>query len=111
MKLQEKLRSLRQEQELSVDTMAKRTGISAPYIRQLENGRKTNPTGAVLKKLATALGTTVADLIGASTAIPDTSLKHIPPSLRKMVRSRDQAGRCGNAPIDSLPGQTAPYRR
>jgi transcriptional regulator with XRE-family HTH domain len=47
--------------------LAEAAGLSKGYLWQLENGEDPNPSLAILTKIATALGTTVADLLGQPT--------------------------------------------
>jgi len=48
---------------LSQMALAKRVGVSDAYITQLETRERSNPSLAVLKKLAKALKTTVGELV------------------------------------------------
>ena len=57
-----KLKALRTQRELSQMTLAKRVGVTQPYIVALEKGRE-NPTLSTLAKLAKALKVTVAELV------------------------------------------------
>lgn len=43
--------------------LAMRSGLSQPYINELETGKKSNPSIAVLIKLARAMGTSIEELI------------------------------------------------
>ena len=88
MELKDKLRSLRRAKGTGVKKLAKDSGVSVPYIYQIEKGWKKNPSGEVLKRLAAALGTTVADLIGTSLAIPREALAEVPPSLKRLARRK-----------------------
>ena len=88
MTLQSKLKACREAKGLSVAELAKRSGVSIPYIYQIEKGSTKNPTGEILRRLATGLGTTVADLIGTSLDITDEALAQAPPSLQEMARRR-----------------------
>lgn len=45
------LKKLREEKGFSITTLSKRSGVSQPYISQLENGKR-NPSPEILKKLA-----------------------------------------------------------
>jgi transcriptional regulator with XRE-family HTH domain len=47
--------------------LAEAAGLSKGYLWQLENGKDPNPSLGILTKIATALGTTVADLLGQPT--------------------------------------------
>lgn len=80
MALHERIRQRRQEKGMSSIELARAADISKGYMSELENGRAPRPSGAVLMKLATALGTTIADLLEqdvaiATTNIPDVLLK------------------------------------
>ncbi|MFC1735520.1 helix-turn-helix domain-containing protein [Candidatus Hydrogenedentota bacterium] len=88
MALRDRLNKLRTEKDLSVAELSESSGVSAPYIRQIESGTKKNPTGSILQKLAVALGTTVADLLGDSLTVPNETLKGIPSSLRKLSKKK-----------------------
>lgn len=56
------IKVLRDVRKLSQITLAKRVGVTQPYIVALEKGRE-NPTLATLEKLAKALKVTVAELV------------------------------------------------
>jgi transcriptional regulator with XRE-family HTH domain len=58
-----KLKTLREQRGLSQAALAKRVKVTQPYITMLESGAFSNPTLDVLKKLAKALKTTVAELV------------------------------------------------
>jgi transcriptional regulator with XRE-family HTH domain len=91
MSLAEKLKSLREEKKLSVAELAGQSGVSKPYIWQIEDGRRKNPTGEVLRKLASALGTTVPELMGAPAGITEDALADTPDALREFVKRRGKA--------------------
>lgn len=58
-----KLKTLRRQQRLSQEALAKRIKVTQPYLAMLESGAFKNPTLDVLKRLAKALKTTVAALV------------------------------------------------
>lgn len=60
--LQVNLNRLRIQKEWDRTELARKAGVSLPYVSQLLSGAKTNPRMPVLRKLAKALGTTVAEL-------------------------------------------------
>ena len=64
MTLSEQLRRRREEKNLSAAELARRAGISKGYLSQIEQDDSIRPSGDVLYRLAEALGTTVADLLG-----------------------------------------------
>jgi HTH-type transcriptional regulator, competence development regulator len=57
------LKRLREEKGLSQADLAEKAGVTAPYITQLETGKKANPSLDVLRRLAKALGVPVAELL------------------------------------------------
>ena len=82
------IKRFREEQGFSVRGLARASGVSQPYLRQLEKEAQKNPSGAILQKLATTLGVTVADLIGSPLEISGAALAEIPKSLRELVKKR-----------------------
>ncbi|SHI29483.1 helix-turn-helix domain-containing protein [Desulfosporosinus lacus] len=57
------LNYLRTKQKLSQSELSRRSSVSQTYISELEANRK-QPTYPILKKLAAALGVSIAELIG-----------------------------------------------
>jgi transcriptional regulator with XRE-family HTH domain len=65
-----RLRALRAQHGLTLDTLAERSGVSRSMISLIERG-EASPTANVLNRLAGALGTTIATLFaGAEQADP-----------------------------------------
>ncbi|KAF7963066.1 DNA-binding protein [Cupriavidus sp. UYMU48A] len=58
------MQALRQQQQLSLDDLSRRAGVSKSMLSQIERNL-TNPTVAVLWRLANALGVNLADLLSA----------------------------------------------
>ena len=65
--LAQNLKRLRQSRGLTMDALAKRSGVSKAMLSQIE-ARRTNPTVAVVWKIAAGLGIDLVDLIGGSKA-------------------------------------------
>ena len=65
----ERLRRLRAAGGLSLQDLARRSGVSRAMLSQIET-LKTNPTIAVLWKIADGLGVTFAELLGTPAAPP-----------------------------------------
>ncbi|MEW6261488.1 MAG: XRE family transcriptional regulator [Thermodesulfobacteriota bacterium] len=63
MELTERLKELRQTQGLTLKALAKKSGISITYLNQIERG-KSNPSIGTLRKIAAAMNTTFASLMG-----------------------------------------------
>jgi len=47
----------------TLDELARRAKVTKPYLSQLENGVRKNPSLPVLRRLAKALGVPVAELL------------------------------------------------
>jgi transcriptional regulator with XRE-family HTH domain len=66
--LAQRLLLSRRDLDLDQEELAARSGVSRPYISQIERGRKTNMTVDVLVSLADALGVNVLYLLGLTDA-------------------------------------------
>jgi transcriptional regulator with XRE-family HTH domain len=89
--LGDRIRELREQQDVSVRELAKRLKVSAPFLSDIELGRR-HPSDDVLDRLAKKLGTTTEDLKKYDARPPVKELKRIAASnpamgfaLRKMV--------------------------
>lgn len=58
------IRRLREQQGLTQEALAKKVRVTQGYISQLEAGSKREISAKVAVRLADALGTTVAELLG-----------------------------------------------
>ena len=81
-----RLRDARAAQSLSLTEVATRAGISKAYLSQLEHGASTTPSHDVLRRLATALGASIADLTGTSETWQPSEADKLPASLRAFAR-------------------------
>lgn len=84
-----RLRGARAGQSLSLTEVAGRAGISKSYLSQLEGGGSKTPSHDVLRRLATALGTRIADLTGTSETWQPGEVDKFPASLRTFARGAD----------------------
>jgi transcriptional regulator with XRE-family HTH domain len=57
------LRRLRKEKDLTQVELAKKAKLTQSYLAELERGDKTNPSLAILQRLAKALGLPIANLL------------------------------------------------
>ena len=85
MALGDRIRQRRDDTGLSAAELARRAGISKGYLSEIESGNTVRPSADVLYRLATALGTTIADLLDRE--IPAAAAR-IPPSLQAFAESR-----------------------
>ena len=74
--LGELIRELREKQDLSVRELAKKIKVSAPFLSDVELGRR-HPSEDVLKPLAAALDTTVEELKKHDARPPVQELKRM----------------------------------
>jgi transcriptional regulator with XRE-family HTH domain len=63
-KLGQVVKTLRETKSLTQVALAKRAKVSQGYLAAIERGLKRNPSLAVLKRLASALGVPVTELLG-----------------------------------------------
>lgn len=86
------LQALRQSQQLSLDDLSRRAGVSKSMLSQIERNLA-NPTVAVLWRLANALGVSLADfLAGAAAQRPEAGISVVQPHAIPSLKSPD--GRC-----------------
>lgn len=57
------IKKARMEKGLSLRELARKSGVSQPYLSQLESGQNNNPTLEVFIKLADALGITLKEML------------------------------------------------
>ena len=74
--LGERIRELREQKDLSVREFAKKVKVSAPFLSDVELGRR-YPSEEVLKVIALALGNSLADLKKHDARPPVEELKRI----------------------------------
>lgn len=91
----QRIANLRQIKGLSLPDLAERAGISKGYLSQLENEAEPNPSIGILARIADALDTTIADLLGqprvgsrVQASIPNT----LPAGLKEFLESEKRRG-------------------
>lgn len=80
--LSRRLKRQRGRAGLSLAELAQSTGISKAYLVRLESDPVANPSLDILRRIALALDTTIADLVGAPSLQFSTEDAAIPASLR-----------------------------
>jgi HTH-type transcriptional regulator, competence development regulator len=90
----DKLRDLRKLKGFTIRELADRSGVSAAYISQLENGNRGIPSPEVLMKLSEGLNTSYAELMviagylqGAESNQDDS--QRTPVNLRRFLRENE----------------------
>jgi transcriptional regulator with XRE-family HTH domain len=79
---------------LSVPALAEKAKVSKGYLWQLENGEDPNPSLSVLMRIATALDTTIAELLEQPTVrAKDLPIpKELPPGLKEFLDLQKRRG-------------------
>ena len=86
-----RIRALRAELALSLPKLAERSKLSQGLLSKLENSEEPNPSLETLQKLAHALKTTVADIIGADVVVSARELPREKPEWMKFLIKSLQA--------------------
>jgi len=79
------IRRRREEQGLSLTDLARLAGVSKGYLSEIESNSAARPSAATLFKIASALGTSVGELLGKSGPDSQPVNLDIPESLRQFA--------------------------
>ena len=90
MNLSQKIRHLREEKEWSLNKLAEIAGVSKAYLSQLENDVSKQPSAEILLKIASALGTTIADLLDKPVRVHAKDFGEMPDGLRKLINEQGE---------------------
>ncbi len=85
MDLSQKIKQLREKKGYSLNELAERAGISKAYLSQLENNRSKQPSAEILLKIASALRTTIADLLDKPVRVHAKNFGEMPDGLRELI--------------------------
>lgn len=88
MALGDTIRQKRLDQKLTLPELARMAGVSKGYVSELESGAAARPSAETLFRIAKALGTTIAALLGTPGAEPDAE-RTIPGSLRQFAEEQN----------------------
>lgn len=96
MNLSQKIKQLREKKGFSLGKLAETAGVSKAYLSQLENSLSKQPSAEILFKIASALGTTIADLLDKPVRVhtedfPELKDHNVPDELRELVQKRGKA--------------------
>ncbi len=84
----DKIRELRKKRGFSLEELARKANISKSYLWQLEKKKSKRPSAEVLYRIATALGTTIADLLGLEIKFTLEQVENLPPGLKELAQER-----------------------
>jgi len=82
------MQELRKQRNLTLDAVAKISGVSRSMLSQIERGQ-TNPTLATVWALAEALGVDISDLIGVRRSEKRIRIEVATPSFTPEIRTED----------------------
>ena len=85
------LAALRQQHSLSLDELARQSGVSKSMLSQIERNQ-TNPTIAIVWRLANALGVELSELIVGNTKVDAPTIVLVPAHQTPTMKSPD--GKC-----------------
>lgn len=89
----DKLRDMRKLKGFTIRELADRSGVSAAYISQLENGNRGIPSPDVLMKLSEGLNTSYSDLMDIAGYLESSptnpNLQSAPVNLRRFLRENE----------------------
>lgn len=85
MKLQDRLKELRTNKDLTLKGVAERSGLSVSYLSDIERGR-TTPTLNTLEAIADALGMSVIDLLSGVDFAGELTDASLPPGLSDLLQ-------------------------
>ena len=89
-----RITTLREIKGMSVPGLAEKAEISKGYLWQLENGEEQNPSLEVITKIATALDSTAAELLGQpSTKARPPIPEKLPGGLKNFLDSKKREGK------------------
>jgi len=74
--LAQRIRELREEKDLSLRELARKLGVSAPFLSDVELGRR-NPSDKVLARLAQVLGASADELRQFDTRPPVDAMRRL----------------------------------
>lgn len=95
MPLNDEIRRRRAAAGFTQEELASKASVSKTYIWELENDAqgKKKPSADVLMRIATALGTTIAELLDRRIVTVDQSAVEVPPSLAEFASRRKRMGK------------------
>jgi transcriptional regulator with XRE-family HTH domain len=90
--LSDRIKQRREEKKITATELARLAQVSKGFVSEIESGQAPRPSGSVLYRLATALGTTVADLLE----------QEVRPISREIPVTLQQFAEGANLPIEDV---------
>lgn len=92
MTLAENLKRIRLQKQLTQPQLAGAADVSKGYVYMLESGEMTNPSLDILRRIASVLDCTIADLSGEQQAGTSDVAATVPESLLSFAKQKRRAG-------------------
>ncbi len=86
-----RIRRLREEQDLSLSDLEKKSGVTKGYLSQIERGEAINPSLEAVRKIAQGLEVQITDLIGENNE-KKNSIQRIPKGLKEYINKAKTRG-------------------
>lgn len=87
----EKIKTLRQEQELSISELADKAGVAKSYLSSIERSIQTNPSIQFMEKVSQVLGVSVNDLLQEPTT-EENAVEELDEEWLDIVRDAMESG-------------------
>ena len=89
MSVGERVKSLREQINLSISELAEKAGLTRSYVWQIEKGDNRNPSADALYRIARVLNVTVGELLEEPVVVSDESAaRELPPGLKDFIEER-----------------------
>ena len=89
-KISGRIVELREKRGISQAQLAKAAGMSRSYLSQIEHGRYKSPSADIMYRIASALGTTIADILEEQIIAVAGNYQTVPAPLRELVRTKGE---------------------
>ena len=89
-KIGKRIIELREKRGISLSQLAREAGMSKSYLSQIEHGRFKSPSADIMYRVASALGTTIADILEEQIIAVEENYHTVPAPLRDLVRTKGE---------------------
>lgn len=84
--LKDRINKRLEEKGWQLANLARESGVAKGYLSEILSGKARKPSAETLYAIATALGTTVADLLGRTTGTEEVGAHELPKSLEEFAQ-------------------------
>lgn len=87
----EKIKTIRQQQKLSISELAEKAGVAKSYLSSIERNIQTNPSIQFMEKISEVLGVSVNEFLN-ETEVKDSESEELDEEWLKIVREAMDSG-------------------